>query len=236
MINTIIDIYHGNNVDLQKAWNGGIVAIIHKATQGTGIRDSTYHDRREQAKKLGFLWGAYHFSTGGSVSDQVANFLTYAKPGDDELISLDWEPSDGPDMTLEQAQHFVQMIRDEAGRWPVVYGGHLLREEIGHNPDPILRKCPLWYVRYADSPIGIPTQVWATYTLWQYTDGDVGPEPHGTPGATGADRNIFQGNTAKLKAAWPFTRRTKGTAHGAGFAHILRTAAKPASRKKKKDK
>jgi lysozyme len=110
-----------------------------------------------------------------------------------------------------------------------------LREEIGHNPDPILSKCPLWYVRYADSPIGIPTQVWATYTLWQYTDGDVGPEPHGTLGATGADRNIFQGNTAKLKAAWPFTRKKKGTAHGAGFAHILRTAAKPASRKKKKD-
>jgi lysozyme len=143
MINTIIDIYHGNNVDLQKAWNGRIVAIIHKATQGTGIRDSTYHDRREQAKKLGFLWGAYHFSTGGSVSDQVANFLTYAKPEDNELISLDWEPSDGPDMTLEQAQHFVQMIRDETGRWPVVYGGHLLREEIGHNPDPILSNCPL---------------------------------------------------------------------------------------------
>src|SRR5438046_6860209 len=105
MINTIIDIYHGNNVDLQKAWNGGIVAIIHKATQGTGIRDSTYHDRRKQAKKLGFLWGAYHFSTGGSVSDQVANFLTYAKPGDDELISLDWEPSEDPDIILQHSQH-----------------------------------------------------------------------------------------------------------------------------------
>src|SRR6266513_3878281 len=50
-----------------------------------------------------------------------------------------------------------------------------------------------------------------------------------------ADRNIFQGNTAKLKAAWPFTRKKKGTAHGPGFAHVLRTAAKPASRKKKKD-
>ena len=76
------------------------------------------------------------------------------------------------------------------GRWPVVYGGHLLREEIGHNPDPILSNCPLWYVRYADSPIGIPTQVWATYTLWQYTDGDVGPEPHGTPGATGRSEHL----------------------------------------------
>jgi lysozyme len=161
-----------------------------------------------------------------SVSDQVANFLTYAKPEDDELISLDWEPSDGPDMTLEQAQHFVQMIRGETGRWPVVYGNHLLREQIGHNDDPILSNCPLWYVRYADSPIGIPTQVWASYTLWQYTDGDDGPEPHATPGATGADRNVFQGSTAELKAAWPFTHKKKASAHGAGFAHILGTPAK----------
>jgi lysozyme len=223
MINTIIDIYHKNDINLQKTLNGGIVAIIHKATQGATIRDSKYEERRDQAKALGFLWGAYHFSAGGSISDQVENFLTYAKPQDDELISLDWEPSDGgPDMTVDQARHFVQMIKDETGRWPVVYGGHLLRESIGHNPDPTLAKCPLWYARYANSPIGIPTQVWSTYTLWQYSDGNVGPAgPIDTPGASGADRNIFDGSVTQLKAAWPLTRREEGVAHGAGFAHII---------------
>jgi lysozyme len=234
MISTIIDIYHGNSIDFQKVRKGGIIAIIHKATQGSAIRDSKYHDRREQAKDLGFLWGAYHFSTGASVSDQIENFLSYAKPEDDELISLDWEPSDGPDMTLDQARHFVQMIYDETGRWPVVYGGSLLREQIAHNPDAILSNCPLWYVRYASSPIGIPTQVWQTYTLWQYTDGDVGPEPHDTPGATGADRNMFQGSTQELKEAWPFTRREEGTAHGAGFAHILNPPVRSNPKRKKK--
>jgi len=234
VINTIIDIYHGNSVDLQKVKDGGVIAIIHKATQGTSIQDSKYHDRRKAAKALGFLWGAYHFSTGASVSDQVENFLSYAKPEDDDLISLDWEPSDGPDMTVDQARHFVQMIRDETGRWPVVYGGSLLREQIGHNPDPILANCPLWYVRYAPAPIGIPTQVWPTgYTLWQYTDGDVGLPPHNTPGASGADRNMFQGTTEQLEAQWPFTRREEGTAHGAGFAHILNAPATPQPKKKK---
>jgi lysozyme len=231
MINTVIDIYHANGIDLEKTFDGGTVAIIHKATEGATIRDSKYHERREEAKKLGFLWGAYHFSTGGSVSDQVDNFLTYARPEDDELISLDWEPSDGPDMTLDQARHFVQMVKDETGRWPVIYGGHLLRESIGHSPDSILSNCPLWYARYASSPIGIPTQVWTTYALWQYTDGDIGPEPHETPGTSGADRNIFQGTTQQLKESWPFTRRGKGVAHGVGFAHILSPA--PQSAKKK---
>lgn len=221
MINTIIDIYHGNSIDFEECLAGGIIAIIHKATQGATIRDSKYHERRERAKALGFLWGAYHFSTGGSVSEQVENFLAYARPEDDELISLDWEPSDGPDMTLDQARHFVQMVKDETGRWPVIYGGHLLRESVGHNPDPVLGNCPLWYARYASSPIGIPTQVWPSYTLWQYTDGDVGPQPHETPGTSGADRNIFQGTTQQLKDLWPFTRREEGGVHGPGFAHIL---------------
>ena len=236
MINTIIDIYHGNNIDLEQCFRGGIVAIIHKATQGATMRDSRYHQRRQRAKEIGFLWGAYHFSTGGPVSAQVDNFLTHARPEDDELISLDWEPSDGPDMTLDQARHFVQMIKDETGRWPVIYGGHLLRESIGHNPDPILRNCPLWYARYANAPIGIPTQVWPTYTLWQYTDGDVGPEPHDTPGTTGADRNIFQGTTDQLKDAWPFVRREQEAALGPGFQHILEAPAEPPKKETPKRK
>jgi lysozyme len=234
VINTIIDIYHGNSIDLEECLEGGIIAIIHKATQGAATRDSKYHERRERAKALGFLWGAYHFSTGGSVSEQVENFLAYAKPEDDELISLDWESSDGPDMTLDQAKHFVQMVKDETGRWPVIYGGHLLRESIGHNPDSILGNCPLWYARYASSPVGIPTQVWPTYALWQYTDGDVGPQPHETPGTSGADRNIFQDTTQQLKDFWPFTRPEEDAAHDAGFAHILNApqAAKKSGGKK----
>lgn len=103
MINTIIDIYHGNSIDLEQTSNGGIVAIIHKATEGVSVRDSKYPDRREAAKGLGFLWGAYHFSAGGSVTDQVENFLSYATPEDDELIALDWEASDGPDMTPDHS-------------------------------------------------------------------------------------------------------------------------------------
>ena len=224
MINTIIDMYHGNSIDLDETLAGGVVAIIRKATEGATFRDSKYHERRVAAKALGFLWGAYHFSSGGSVTDQVENFLTYALPEDDELIALDWEAGNGPDMTLDQARQFVQVIKDETGRFPVIYGGHLLRESVGHDPDPILSNCPLWYSRYRDSPIGIPTAIWPTYTLWQYTDGNVGPEPRDTPGTSAADRNIFQGTTQELQELWPFTRREEGVAHGAGFAAILHAA------------
>jgi lysozyme len=239
MTNQIIDVYHGNSINFpQVQASGVVVAIIHKATQGVSMRDSTYHARKQTAKQMGFLWGSYHFSTGHSVSSQVENYLEHAQPEDDEVMCLDWEPSPGPDMTLAQARQFVQLIKNETGRWPLIYGGHLIREQVGHNPDPILANCPLWYVRYANSPIGIPTQVWPTYTLWQYTDGEVGPQPRATPGCSGADRNIFQGSEAQLRQAWPFTRREDGTSPGPGFLAILAAAqtAQPAASNPKKKK
>jgi lysozyme len=221
MINTIIDTYHGNSIDFAEVQAGGIIAVIHKATQGTHFRDSKYHERKQEAKALGLLWGAYHFSTGAPVTDQVENFLSFAKPENDELIALDWEPSDGPDMTLQQARDFVMMIKNETGRFPVIYGGHLLRESVGHGADPVLKNCPLWYARYSSAPIGIPVHTWPTFTLWQYTDGVNGREPRETPGVSGADRNAFHGTEEELRALWPFTKAEEDVILGAGFATIL---------------
>jgi lysozyme len=219
LIESIIDIYHGNAVDFAEVSTGGIVAVIHKATQGATFQDSKYRARRDEAKALGLLWGAYHFSTGELVADQVTNFLRHAKPDEDELIALDWEPSDGPDMTIEQARQFVKMIRSETGRWPCIYGGHLIRESVGHMPDEVLSQCPLWYARYATAPVGIPTAIWPTYTLWQYTDGDV-PDPTPTQGTSGADRNRFQGTVEQLREQWPFTHRADDVAWGPGLMHL----------------
>jgi lysozyme len=62
MIYTIIDIFHGEATDLAKVQKqDGIIAIIHKATQGAHFTDSSYNARKKQAKALGLLWGAYHF-------------------------------------------------------------------------------------------------------------------------------------------------------------------------------
>jgi GH25 family lysozyme M1 (1,4-beta-N-acetylmuramidase) len=55
MINTVIAIYHGNGIDLEETFEGRIVAIIHKATEGATIRDSKYHERCERPKELGLL-------------------------------------------------------------------------------------------------------------------------------------------------------------------------------------
>jgi lysozyme len=208
MIDTIIDIYHQNNIDFERVRAAGIVAIIHKATEGTRLVDAEYSERKQKAKDMGFLWGAYHFSSGEQVTDQVEHFLTVATPEESDLVALDFEASsESSNMTIEHAHQFVTLIRNELGRFPVIYGGYLLRDGVKHHADPILANCPLWYTRYRARPIGIPTQIWATYTLWQFTDGSNGDPPHQVNGIGRCDRNRYQGTTEELHAAWPFTRR-----------------------------
>lgn len=203
-----IDINHDNDIDFATVWANGIRAIIHKGTEGLSFRDSKYHQRRKTALAMGFLWGAYHFSSGGNVGTQVRNFLDWTKPEDSDLIALDWEPSPGPDMTFAQAEEFCQTVKDKTGRYPVIYGGSLLREEIGQQHSAILSQCPLWYVIFREHADLIPAQVWpGGYALHQYTDGANGPQPRKTPGCHGADRNRFNGDESALREWWPGTRK-----------------------------
>lgn len=208
MFDGIIDINHGKEIDFDQVRGAGIIAIIHKATEGATFRDDQYQVRRTTAKADGFLWGAYHFSSGSTVADQVRNFLDYAQPTDLEFLALDWEEStSGANMTLAQAEEFVQRVHDEVGRYPAVYGGGMMRTELTNVTTSVLSQCPLWHQRYASTPKGIPA-IWPTYTLWQYTDGVDGADPKVTNGISApagvSDRSRFQGTETDLREQWPF--------------------------------
>jgi lysozyme len=204
MIDTIIDIFHGDNIDLAKVQKeDGIIAVIHKATQGAHFVDSSYTSRKKTAKDLGLLWGAYHFGTADNVEEQVKHFCSIADVDETVLIALDFEEDPhGPDMTIGQAREFVEIIREKTHRFPVIYGANRLRESLGSDVDPVLKNCPLWYARFREVPIGIPP-TFKDFTLHQFTDGHVGPEPHETGGRP-CDRNRFKGTKEELKNQWPF--------------------------------
>lgn len=221
-IDVIIDIHHDNHFDAVKLRNAGVRAVIHKASEGATFKDPVYRERREQALAAGLLWGAYHFSSARPAADQAKNFLDATQAGDPDvdnratLFCLDFEPSSsGPDMTLAQAHDFVARVRDKTGRWPMIYGGNMLRDAVqAHGADPILKNCPLWYARYRGEPIGIPMDTWPHFTLWQYTDGRLGPPPHAFAGMAATDLDCYLGTEAALKNAWPFADYFK-TAPGA---------------------
>ena len=205
MFNGMIDLSHHNHVeDWAAVRRAGIVAVVHKATEGATFRDPLYAARRTAARAAGLLFGSYHFSSGVPVEKQAENYLTYADPRDDELMCLDWEESTaGADMTLGQAEAFVALVRERTGRLPVVYGGGHLRETLAGVERSSLADCPLWYARFAPEPKGVPA-IWGRWTFWQYTDGSSGPEPHAVDGLGAVDRNLFDGSDAEFRARWPF--------------------------------
>lgn len=205
-LNAVVDISHYNtNVDFVKLKAAGILGVIHKASQGVGTCDPTYDEHRIGAVKAGLLWGAYHFGTGNDGVEQAVNFLEaiHADVGAtiNTLLALDFEPNPhGPSMTLEQARSFVAHVQGITGRWPGFYSGHYIKEVLGNNYDLVLSNCWLWLAQYG--PTAVLPHNWPAWTLWQYTDGAIGPEPHEIPGVGRFDRSLFNGTADELRAFW----------------------------------
>ncbi len=204
MINAVVDVFHGDNVtDFHAVKADGIVGMIHKATQGLGIVDPAYHSRRPIALSAGLLWGAYHFADGSDGAEQAKFFLSVVNPGPNDLLVLDLEQNtEGSSMSLSAAEHFVEAVKDATGRWPGLYTGSYLKDNLGNPTETVLANCWLWLSEYGPVP-RIPA-AWSTWTMWQYTDGSIGPEPHSVNGIGPVDRDQFNGDLAQLRKLWGY--------------------------------
>jgi lysozyme len=205
-LNAIVDLSHHNQgIDFQKVkTEGGILGIIHKATQGVGYTDPTYVSRKKRAISAGLLWGAYHFGTGSDGIQQAEHFLNVVSPDSQTLMVLDFEANpQGPSMTLEEARAFVTHIHDATGRWPGFYSGHYIKQLLGTSTDPVLANCWFWLSQYGPTPI-VPAN-WYSWTMWQYTDGGMGQTPHSVEGIGLCDRDKFAGDESSLHSLWGAT-------------------------------
>ena len=204
MLKYVNEIPHFNTVaNFLDALLNGIINASHKATQGRTVVDAKYHARRQRALDAGLLWGAYHFGTKGNVEEQAAHFLDTVNPTATDLLVLDFEPNgESGTMTLAEAEKFVRLVNDKTGRFPGLYSGQaFIREKVGSNTTTVLKNCFLWIARYSSQkPVAPPA--WKTFTLWQYTDGNAGDQPHQIPGIGRCDRNKFNGNLEGLQKLW----------------------------------
>jgi lysozyme len=210
LTNTVIDIYNGTHVaddGFHQLANAGIEAVIHKATQGLDFADASYDARRKRVGVVGLLWGAYHFASDDDPVQQADHFLLVANPGPNDLMVLDFEPNHTQGtMTRAQAEAFVDQIHQHMGRFPTVYAGlsFLTSAMSGHSANSPLKNCPLWIAVYPTHSNYVP-QVpapWTAFKLWQYTDGNNGPQPHQVPGIGPCDRDKFNGDSTQLKNWW----------------------------------
>jgi lysozyme len=202
MIDAVVDISHHNGgaLNFGAAHAAGILGVIQKATQGQVYADPSLAGHKAAIKAAGLLYGTYHFGDGSDGGAQAAHYLNVANPASGELVALDFEQNpSGPTMTLEEARVFVTTVQNKIGKWPVLYAGHYLKEQLGHATDPILTNCPLWIAQYG--PHAVLPSGWTTWALWQFTDGMV-PTPLNVPGIGHCDCNRFDGTPANLAAFW----------------------------------
>jgi lysozyme len=204
LLNVVVDLSHHNAVvSFQAAKDSGILGIIHKATQGTNFVDPNYDERRPQALSAGLFWGAYHFGTSGDVEGQVNHFLDTVNPDPKTLLVLDFEPNpQGPTMTLAEAESFVQKVNERTGRFPGLYSAQFfLNPLLGNNTNTVLKNCFLWMARFSSRLPEVPP-AFPAFTLFQYTDGAAGPQPHQVPGIGRCDRDKFNGDETGLRRLW----------------------------------
>jgi lysozyme len=147
------------------------------------------------------LYGAYHFLRPGDMRAQAEHFLETVDDAAGILLALDHED---PKVPLSDAKDWLQHVHDAVGRWPVLYSGFLIKQQLGHAIDPLLKQCRLWLAQYAAVPIA-PAN-WGDPWLWQYTGDGSGPQPHNVPGITiagnGIDINHYGFSDDQLREEW----------------------------------
>jgi lysozyme len=200
----VIDISHWNPVT---SWssivNAGIVGVINKATEGTYYRDNTYLKNCAPCYQNGLCWGAYHFGTNENAQSQADFFLSMVGVDNETLYALDWEDNpSGATMTAATAKAFIQAVEKKIGENRcVVYSGNTAKQALGSSKDSWWGAHRLWLAQYSSSPV--PQASWDSYWLWQYSDGQNGPNPHNCPGVSGdCDTNSYAGADDQLVAEW----------------------------------
>ena len=198
-LNVVIDLSHYNTVtSFSDVKAGGIVGVIHKATQGTDWTDAAYAGRQQQAQAAGLWWGAYHFGTNEDGTAQAQYFLSKVNPGSKDLLALDFEENPQSQMTIAQAEQFVTEVFNQTGRYPGLYSDALVGNMLGGNVNSILANCWFWRAQYSgSSPLVPPT--WSTWTMWQYTSS--GP----VSGVSApCDRDTYNGSMESLSQLWGY--------------------------------
>ncbi len=220
----IVDLHHHDrcNVD-EGVREGGLQALILKATEGLDWRDPLFEARVAAVRsKPGLLLGAYHFASGNGTGQQqadhfVARVRAVAGAAFDEvLLILDWETNPSTrfgDMSVANAEAFVARVHELTGRWPIAYSfTSYLRARL-KTPSAVLSNCALWQAQYGERPSAPASATWSKIDLWQYTNGGAGPRdartyPRSFPGFGGCDRSAFDGDATALRAWWQSAGRT----------------------------
>src|SRR5262245_11753799 len=194
----VVDLSHWDEVDsFEDAKDDGVVGIVQKATESNNYFDPTYNQRKKDALAAGLLWGAYHFLRPGNMKDQAQYFVSKAGRNLD-LYAADHEDEG---VSLDDLKTFLREVKRLTGKSPVIYSGHVLKEQLGDGRDSELSHYRLWLAQYTSGTPSWPKATFPQWWLWQYTEHG---ECNGIPGDSegNLDLNKYNGTKRQLIDDW----------------------------------
>lgn len=185
------------------------VACFAKSSEGTGYQDAYYLHFKAEAKRVGAMFGAYHFLTQGDGAAQARFAYSIVGPGVPMMI--DFEPefdANGQPVSepsLADAIAFRDTYRSLGGLVRLVYlphwywAGHLGAPSLAPLAD--LGLVASDYTTYSDSGPGWAPYGGLTPAVWQWTD----RQPYS---GRLLDFNAFRGTVDQFRALLGLTQQS----------------------------
>lgn len=188
---------HQKDIDWEKIKNemhaeAPISFVYIKATEGSDFKDKSFDRNFAEAKKQGFIRGAYHyFGTKSSGQAQAEMFIKTVKleKGDlPPMVNVEVMPKDKKRF-MQELKIFIAKIEGHYGVKPIIYSYEKFKHK--HLKESFFDRYPSWVAHYYIDSLDEGIE----WLIWQCSDiGEV-------PGIeTSVDINIFNGNVEQLKS------------------------------------
>jgi lysozyme len=203
------------SIDWRKVVASGRAFAYAQVSDGLGTPDPTFtKDLWSRMRRAGIARGAYHFARPQpkrDPRDEVHEFLRLLKRAgglkDGDLVPmLDVERFGlsgrlGARQTLEWVRGFVDEMRAQIGRRPIIYTGAFWRDQMANPADDL--GCKLWLAAYVKKPDEFLPAAWREegWTIWQHSDRGTVPGVERTPGGAkvACDLDVLKGGSDGLE-------------------------------------
>jgi lysozyme len=164
--------HHQGNINWSKLKQGKngeppITFVYIKATEGSSHSDKRFETNWKEAKRHGFIRGAYHYFSTESPGDKQARlFISRVKlePGDlPPVVDVEDEPKNAA-AYREELKKFVTALEQHYGVKPVIYTYKKFHER--HINNAHFKDYPLWIARYNANDPGIDCK----WIMWQCSE------------------------------------------------------------------
>jgi lysozyme len=188
--------------DWGRVHRAGFQFAACKATEGLTYTDPTFARNWQQIKAQGMVRIAYHFAHADPGRDpraEAQHFLNVVKDRGgtaNGIPALDIEAGGLSGISFRRWVNAWCAEVQKHWRAGLIYTGAWFWNPRGGGSPP--RDWRLWVSGYTGSPPQV--NGFGSWTLWQYTDGRYGPQPHSVPGIGACDISVFNGTTAALRA------------------------------------